>query len=230
MSGEPVTPGVLGLAAARDHTEADAAAAYPGALDGDLAMSAIGQASVRLTPLSAAVLGAEIVSGHRVHPYLTAAVCRAGQEIAGYTPARGARISGASLDLPGMAGAIFSPAGTAHSLLSDAAPVARDLIGAKTGTAQLPGGDQIAWLLGAVRYTGARAGAGAGTAVVAVMVLPTAADPQPTGGTEAAAVAGPILDAAATHPPATSTITAGTTTGAATAVCAVTKPATPRRF
>ena len=74
-------------------------AAHPGALDADLATSVLGQASVRLTPLEAAVLGAEIVSGRQVHPYLTAAVCRAGQAIAGYSPARGASIPGTSLDL-----------------------------------------------------------------------------------------------------------------------------------
>jgi cell division protein FtsW (lipid II flippase) len=227
VSGEPVTAGVLGLARVPGSAEAYALAAHPGALDADLAMSVIGQASVRVTPLAAAVLGAEIVSGRRVRPYLTAAVCRDGQALAGYTPARGAPIPGTSLDLPGLAGAIFSPSGTAHGLLSDAAPVARDLVGAKTGTAQLPGGDQIAWVLAAVRYTGARGTAG--TAVVAVMVLPTAADPQPAGGTEAAAVAGPILDAAAANPPATSILTAGTGTSAAAAACAVTRPATPRR-
>jgi hypothetical protein len=46
-------------------------------------------------------------------------------------------------------------------------------------------------LLGAVRYAGARATTS--TAVVAVMVLPTAADLRSTGGAEAAAVAGAIL-------------------------------------
>ena len=225
VSGEQVTAGVLGLAAQSASAQAYAAAPHPGALDADLAMSAIGQASVRLTPLDAALLGAEIVSGRRVHPYLTAAVCRNGQAVAGYTPARGAPIPGTSLDLPGMAGAVFSSAGTAHSLLTDAAPVARDLVGAKTGTAQLSGGDQIAWLLAVVRYASTRATTR--TAVVAVMVLPTATDPQPAGGTEAAAVAGPILDAAATHPPTMSTVTAGT--GAAASACAVTKAATSRR-
>ena len=227
VSGVPVTAGVLGLAAQPVRVQAYAAAAYPGALDADLAMSAIGQASVRLTPLDAAVLGAEIVSGRRVHPYLTAAVCRNGQAVAGYTSARGAPIPGTSLDLPGMAGAIFSPAGTAHTLLTDAAPVSRNLVGAKTGTAQLSGGDQIAWLLAVVRYAGARATAR--NAVVAVMILPTIADRQPTGGTEAAAVAGPILDAVVTHPPAMSTVTAGTRNDAATVACAVSKPAILRR-
>lgn len=225
VSSEPVTTGVLGLANQPASAQAYAAAAHPGALDVDLAMSAIGQGSVRLTPLDAAVFGAEIVSGRRVHPYLAAAVCRNGQAVAEYTSARSIPIPGTSLDLPGMAGAVFSSAGTAHSLLTDAAPVARDLVGAKTGTAQLSGGDQVAWLLAVVRY----ARVTTRTAVVAVMVLPTAADPQPADGTEGAAVAGPILDAAATHPPAMSTVTAGTGTGAAAAACAVTKPATSRR-
>ena len=38
------------------------------------------------------------------------------------------------------------------------------------------------------------------------MVLPTAADLRPTGGAEAAAVAGAILGPVAKHPPAKSTV------------------------
>jgi cell division protein FtsW (lipid II flippase) len=225
VSGEPVTRGVLGLAAHRSQAQAAAEAARAGTLDADLAMSAIGQASVRLTPMSVATLGAEIITGRRVYPYLAAAVCRAGQTLAGHTPRPGPVIPGTGLDLAGMAGAISSAAGTAHGLLAEAAPVARDLVAAKTGTAQLPGGDQIAWMLAAVHY----AGAAGRTAVVATMVLPAAADRQPVGAVQAAAVAGPILDAAATHPPAPATITAGAGLGTDTAVCSATKPAGPPR-
>jgi hypothetical protein len=69
-------------------------------------------------------------------------------------------------------------------------PAEDHLAGAERGITQLPGGDQIAWLLCAVRYVGARAATG--TAVAGVMVRPTAADLWPTGA-EAAAVAGAIL-------------------------------------
>jgi cell division protein FtsW (lipid II flippase) len=222
VSGEPVTPGLLGLAARRGSAQAAAEAVHPGAVDADLAMTTIGQATVRLTPLGVADLGAEIVTGRHVDPYLTAAICRSGQTLAGHSPRREPVIPGTGLDLPGMAGAISSPAGTAHTLLADAAPVARDLVGAKTGTAQLPSGNQIAWLLAAVHYTDAHAAAR--SAIVVVMVLPTAVDPQPAGGTVATAVAGPILDVAASHPPTVATITADVDIGAETAVCAATRP------
>lgn len=222
VSGVPVISGELGVAVNRSQAQAAVEAAHPGVLDADLAMSAIGQASVRLTPMSVATLGAEIVTGRRVRPYLTAAVCRAGQTLAGDTPSPGRVVPGTSLDLPGMANVIYSPDGTAHSLLTDAAPAARDLVGAKTGTAQLPDGDQLAWLVAAVHYADVHAASR--TAIVAAIVLPTAADPHPVGGVDAAAVAGPILDAAATHPPSRATITAGAGVGGDTAVCAATKP------
>jgi cell division protein FtsW (lipid II flippase) len=217
ISGVPAFAGTVGLAPADSSAQlaaSDGDGAAP--LPGDLAETAIGQASVRLTPVSVATLTADILTGSSsVRPYLAVAACDGATPIAAFSaPRDGRALPGAAADWPGMAGDVRT--GTASALQRFAAPVARLLVGAKTGTAQLPDGAQIAWIAAAVRY---RTGQATRMAIVVAMVLPDAAVPDPVGGINAAMIAGPVLTAAAAHPPADAVLNAGRSTGAAELVC-----------
>jgi cell division protein FtsW (lipid II flippase) len=216
ISGVPASAGVVGLAATDSTAQLAAAGSSALILPSDLAQTAIGQASVRLTPIGVGTLTADILSGHDdVRPYLAAVACAGARPIGAVsTRRRGHPLPGAAADWPGLVGA--GRTGTASALQRFAAPVAGLLAGAKTGTAQLPNGDQIGWLAAAVRY---RTGTATQMAIVVAMVLPDQATPEPSGGIDAAAVAAPVLIAAAAHRPSDALLDAGRSPKAAQRIC-----------
>jgi len=216
ISGVSADAGTIGLSASDSSAQATAQSSDALLVPSDLAETAIGQASVRLTPVSVATLTADILTGRSdVQPYVAAVACAGTTPIGAVSPARsGHPLPGAAADWPGLAAAL--QVGTAKELRRFTARAASLLVGAKTGTAQLPNGDQIGWIAAGVRYAASGA---THKAVVIAMVLPDTATPDPSGGVNAADIAAPVLVAAAAHPPSRALLDAGVNPAAAATVC-----------
>jgi cell division protein FtsW (lipid II flippase) len=171
VSGVPVSAGVVGVTADLSSTPHEL-----------------------LTPLGAANLGADIVTGRRVVPYLTAAVCRDARPLGTHTISRGAVIPGAA-NAPADMASVSPASGPGNSLLTEARPTFGDVVGVAEATVPAADGGEITWLLAAVRYGVGRPASS--IAVVAVMLLTAHADT--VGQAQSEAVAATILAAVATH-------------------------------
>jgi cell division protein FtsW (lipid II flippase) len=167
---------------------------------GLLATAGIGQGRVLTTALHMASVAQAIGSGGIRHPpSLVAAICTAdGAQVERSAPSVGARAlpEGHAREIETMMGAVIASGGTAPSLGALGWVAA-----AKTGTAQLPARADLGSPAGTVGWVVAITAPGVERRrlAVAVNVLPTASQPAPTGGGDAASVLEALGAAVTTH-------------------------------